>query len=121
VQDTGTYWVIMQNEKCCFSVDTVVVLLFDVFVPNAFRPGGANPLFRAIPTGGVDVNNFEFYIFDRWGQNVFKSQDISQGWDGNIDGKEAPGDVYVWIMNYIVENDGNEQKVTYKGSVVLLR
>lgn len=121
VNDTGTYWVALQNEKCCFSVDTVVVLLFDVYVPNAFRPGGANPVFRAIPTGGVEVEKFEFYVFNRWGQNVFKTQDISEGWDGKIDGQEAPGDVYMWRINYIVENDGKEQNIIYKGSVVLLR
>jgi len=122
VNESGAYWLIVQNEKCCFAVDTVYVLLFDVVVPNAFHPGGtSNTEFKAIPTSDVDISNYSMYIYNRWGQIVFEGNDISQGWDGMYEGDEAPGDVYVWIINYYVERDGSEERVTTKGNVVLLR
>jgi len=117
----GTYWVIVENDRCCFGIDSVVVVLYDIILPNAFRPGGNNPIFRAITSGDVYIEKFEMLIFNRWGQMVFKSESIEEGWDGNMNGSEAPGDVYVWVVNYYVERDGGEQQVTYKGNVVLLR
>jgi hypothetical protein len=47
--------------------------------------------------------------------------DSSAGWDGTYNGKEAPGDVYVWLINYDVEREGRIEKVAYKGNVILLR
>jgi gliding motility-associated-like protein len=97
------------------------VIVFDVLVPNAFRPGGANPVFKAVPTSNEAINNFALYIYNRWGQEIFFSGDIGQGWDGTVNGKEAPGDVYVWLINYDIEREGRTERIAYKGNVVLLR
>jgi gliding motility-associated-like protein len=121
VRDPGTYYVTLQNDRCCYNSDSVVVIIFDVIVPNAFRPGGANPVFKAIPTSNEAINNFALYIYNRWGQQMFYSPDISQGWDGKINGKDAPGDVYVWLINYDIQREGKTDKIAYKGNVILLR
>ncbi len=121
VREAGTYYVTVQNERCCFNSDSTVVILFDVLVPNAFRPGGANPIFKAIPTSDEAINNFALYIYNRWGQQLFYSDDIERGWDGRINGKDAPGDVYVWLINYDVEREGRTERIAYKGNVILLR
>jgi gliding motility-associated-like protein len=121
ISQPGDYWVIVQNERCCFNIDSVTVIFFDVMVPNAFRPGGTNNIFRAYASSLDAINNFTMYIYNRWGQQIFVSNDISQGWDGNIKGKEAPGDVYVWLINYDVQREGSTKKIAYKGNVVLLR
>jgi gliding motility-associated-like protein len=121
VSDPGTYWVIVENNKCCFSIDSVEVVLFDVLVPNAFRPGGVNRVFRARPTSDTQLENFQMFIYNRWGQLVFESEDVGDGWDGTINGSEAPSDVYVWVINYFVERNGGQERITYKGNVVLLR
>ena len=55
VDTPGKYWVTVQNQKCCYKTDTVTVILFDILVPNAFRPGGTNTMFRATPTSGEEV------------------------------------------------------------------
>jgi gliding motility-associated-like protein len=117
----GTYWVTVQNEKCCFKTDTALVIYFDVMVPNAFRPGGTNNIFRAYASSLQAINNFSLYIYNRWGQQLFVSSDISQGWDGTFKGKDVPGDVYVWLVNYDVERKGKTERIAYKGNVVLLR
>jgi gliding motility-associated-like protein len=121
VDEPGTYTVKVQNEKCCFKTDTIQVIYFEVYVPNAFRPGGTNSVFKAYASSTLAINNFSLYIFNRWGQQIFVSSDISQGWDGTIDGKEAPGDVYVWLVTYDIERVGRIEKVSYKGNVILLR
>lgn len=121
ISDLGTYWVTVQNEKCCFKTDTAVIIYFDVIVPNAFRPGGANNIFRAYASSLEAIKNFSLYVFNRWGQEMFVTGDITQGWDGTINGQPAPGDVYVWLVNYDVERKGKTARIAYKGNVILLR
>jgi gliding motility-associated-like protein len=121
VNQTGTYYVVLQNGYCCYNVDSVVVITFDVYVPNAFRPGGYNTIFKAVPTTNDAINNFAMYVYSRWGQQMFYTSEISQGWDGTINGQDAPGDVYVWLINYDVQREGKTDRIAYKGNVILLR
>jgi gliding motility-associated-like protein len=121
ITESGTYSVTVQNDRCCFNADTTVVIYFDVMVPNAFRPDGTNKIFKAYASSLQAINNFTMYIYNRWGQQIFVSSDIDQGWDGKINGVEAPGDVYVWLINYDVEREGKAVKIAYKGNVILLR
>jgi gliding motility-associated-like protein len=121
VSQPGLYEVTVQNELCCFKIDSTRVIYFDVIVPNAFRPGGVNSVFKAYASSPEAINNFTLYIYNRWGQQIFLSTEISQGWDGRIDGVDAPGDVYVWLINYDVERSGKTVTIAYKGNVILLR
>jgi gliding motility-associated-like protein len=117
----GIYTVTIENDLCCFKSDTVEVLYFDVMLPNAFRPGGSNPLFKAYASSLDAIRNFNMYIYNRWGQQIYATKDINLGWDGTIDGKEAPGDVYVWLVTYDIERKGKTETVANKGNVILLR
>ena len=121
VDEPGVYWAQLENQYCCFNYDSVTVLLFEVLVPNAFRPGGVNSEFRATATADVQIDNFQLMIYNRWGQMIFESKDIGSGWDGKFNGKEVPGGVYVWQIKYSVERDGGNQAVNQQGSLVLLR
>lgn len=121
VNEPGDYWVVVENQKCCFNLDSVKVILFDIIVPNAFRPGGVNSVFRPIPTAGVDLNRYQMFIYNRWGQLIFESNSVEEGWDGTVNGEPAPGDVYVWLINYFVERDGGDERVTRRGNLMLLK
>jgi gliding motility-associated-like protein len=121
IYEQGTYYVTVQNELCCFNGDSVQVMYFNVFVPNAFRPGGVNNIFKAYASSPEAINNFTMYIYNRWGQQIFISNDINQGWDGKINGRDAPGDVYVWLVNYDIDREGRMEKIANKGNVILLR
>jgi gliding motility-associated-like protein len=90
-------------------------------VPNAVRPGGTNSVFKAYASSLEAINNFAMYIYNRWGQQIFLTNDITQGWDGKLKGVDVPGDVYVWLINYDVERAGKTVKIAYKGNVILLR
>ena len=89
-----------------------------VFVPNTFTPNDdfANEQFRVV--ANADVTGGEYYIFDRWGEMVFSSSNLDNGWDGRMGGKLVPPGVY----NYVVKYSYLPQKQSVlTGSVLLLR
>lgn len=64
-----------------------------------------------------EITNYEFYVFNRWGQKVFESNRIDDEWDGRIGDKDAQGDTYVWVARYRIL--GFEK--TVKGDVTMIR
>ena len=68
------------------------------------------------------VKYFRMLIYNRWGEKLFESNDISIGWDGRKNGKECPGDSYVYVISYIVEKSpGVEEKGALDGVFILLK
>lgn len=89
-------------------------------VPNAFTPNddGLNDYFRPLGSGKY-VNEYQMTIWNRWGQEVFRSTDPkATGWDGNFKGEKAPVGVYAYIITY--RNVNGESKIA-KGNVTLTR
>ncbi|HNO06478.1 MAG TPA: gliding motility-associated C-terminal domain-containing protein, partial [Flavobacteriales bacterium] len=68
-----------------------------LFVPDAFTPNGdgVNDVFTPI-VNGVLEEGYRFMVFDRWGLEIFSTERPGTGWNGELDGMEAPVDVYVW-------------------------
>lgn len=88
-------------------------------VPTGFTPNGDgyNDVFR--PLGSSEyVSEFEMTIWNRWGQEVFRSTDPLMGWDGKFKSQDAQTGVYAYIINY--KNIYNELKMV-KGNVTLTR
>jgi len=89
-----------------------------VLLPNAFTPDGdgLNDVFKAI--GQPDnLSSFSMTIFNRWGQMVFESSDISLGWDGTYQGKPAPSGTYVYRLDYSISS----RSFDTSGTVILVR
>ncbi|MBK7964101.1 MAG: gliding motility-associated C-terminal domain-containing protein [Bacteroidetes bacterium] len=92
-----------------------------IFVPNAFTPDGdgINDLFRAY------VNNapaFNFKIINRRGQQIFYTENPTEGWDGTYEGQDAPIGVYVYRINYQgFDSEGIKVKKKKLGTFTLLR
>ena len=65
--------------------------------PNAFTPDGTGPAenetFIPLSEGVIE---YELFIYNRWGELIFTTKNLSEGWDGNIKGEPAKPDVYVW-------------------------
>jgi gliding motility-associated-like protein len=125
-QDTGTFIVqlIVENQYGCQDFIDVPIRVnpdYAVFIPNAFTPNGdgINDLF--FPQGvGVNPDNFIMYVFDRWGNLIFKTETWPGGWDGTVQGTSRPcqQDTYVYKIGTV---DPEGSKKVYIGHVNLIR
>ncbi|MDX2247023.1 MAG: gliding motility-associated C-terminal domain-containing protein [Bacteroidia bacterium] len=89
-----------------------------IHMPNAFTPNGDgfNDFLRV---GGVFVEEFDFRIFNRWGEQVFSSTAIGDSWDGRMaSGKFAPEGVYVYSLFATIPG---ENPIRQTGTITLLR
>jgi len=123
VYEPGSYNVTVSDIYGCTASGTKIVLDFCqpiMFVPNAFTPNGngTNDYFTAYCEGVLD---FHMYIFDRWGELVFETTDISQGWDGSVNGSPAKQDVFVYRIDYKIMDYTDVHKYTKYGTVNLIR
>ncbi len=94
-------------------------LLF--YCPNTFTPDGDefNNTFKPVMESGFDAFSFVMKIYNRWGEEIFVSNDILTGWDGTYGGKMVMNDTYVWVVEFKSDNDDN--KFRYEGHVNLIR
>lgn len=93
---------------------------FTVYIPNTFTPDGNefNNTFNAIIY--LPVFEWEFKIYDRWGELLFRSEDPQLGWDGTYNGTLMKDDSYTYILEYI-SCDNNVIRHLLKGHVNLLK
>jgi gliding motility-associated-like protein len=91
---------------------------YALYSPNAFSPDGdgINDLFKISGQGMID---FQIEIYNRWGQMVYKSNDLSNGWDGTFKGKNLPTGTFVYKIK--TSKYGVEQKLVKSGTVALVR
>ena len=76
-------------------------------------------MFTPVFYSGFDPQSFTMLIFDRWGEIIFETHDVDQGWHGTyLDGVVKEG-VYTWTMQFKVSE--SDKKVTYTGHVTLLK
>jgi gliding motility-associated-like protein len=97
----------------------------DVFIkvipiPNAFNPNSSvesNRTFSVFANPPDFLSNYKLLIYNRWGQQIFETSSITEGWDGTVNGTPCNPGVYVWIIYY----DVGEGEVTNKGTVTLIQ
>ncbi len=120
LDNNATFTMRAFTEEGCFSMDTVSVLVFktdpDIFVPNAFAPLGRNNVLKPIAPGITTLHYFR--IYNRWGQMVFSSAKVGEGWDGYFAGKMQDSGTYVWMVS---GTDFTGKTISKKGSSVLIR
>jgi gliding motility-associated-like protein len=125
-EEAGSYFVSLQVSNqlgCMDTTSQVIVIEHDpvVFIPNALTPDGdgLNNEFTAVFPENMKLASFEMYIYDRWGELVFYSQDPKQGWDASLAGFDAPDGVYSYLVKY--KEFGYVNKFQVTGSVVVIR
>ncbi len=115
---------VAMNQWGCIDSTTKTVYVRDndatFWVPNAFTPDsdGKNDIFRPI-CNNPDLEYYELRIFDKWGEQVFLTYDITQGWDGTFKGEIGTPSSYVWIIYY--KTPGLFVKHKIAGKVTLVR
>lgn len=88
----------------------------EVGIPNVFSPNGDNNNDVLFVLGSID--KLEFHIYNRWGQEVFQTNDRSQGWDGTFMGQACNAGVFAYRVSGIMP-DG--LRVEKKGNITLVR
>ena len=122
IANPGTYWLQATDQNNCTGRDTIIVTdrqcLKGLFVPNAFTPNndGKNDLLKALLFG--DIKKFTFSIYNRYGQLVFITTSVTEGWNGIYKGILQEQGVFAWICQY--QLDG-EAPVEEHGTTLLLR
>jgi gliding motility-associated-like protein len=104
---------------CVDSISRTFYPFMDIYIPNSFTPNndGINDYFKA---EGSDIREFELWIYNRWGEQVFNSTDIDVPWLGNHKGGEYYGqnEVYTYRVKAVGIRGNSIEKT---GTVTLLR
>jgi gliding motility-associated-like protein len=113
-------YVKISNSNGCQFIDSFEIFELcpsTIFVPNSFSPNGdqINDVFKA---EGDFISQYSLKVFNKWGQLVFTSSDITHGWDGTYKNQPCPMDAYYF---YISAQGIGSQSESLKGTVMLLR
>jgi gliding motility-associated-like protein len=104
---------------CTDTAYTVVNGPVLIYIPTAFTPNndGKNDAFRVV---GDQIEQFEITVFDRWGAQVFHSEDVNEVWVGDINGGShfAPNGIYHYVLR-VKGYDTEAQNM--KGYIQLVR
>lgn len=121
--DYGTYaitQIVMNDVGCRDTLSGVVKILpeFRFWMPNSFTPdnNGQNDVFIPVTIG---ISQYQFEIYNRWGERIFETNNPKEGWNGNYKGKECQQGIYVWKLSF--KNVISEQTEQHAGHVNLFR
>ena len=125
VQQSGNYVLKVTNESNCSFSDTINVKFKQcsdcaIEIPSAFTPNGdgKNDVFKVL-TSCLLVNEFNLQVYNRWGQKIFETKEVTQGWEGNIKDKPLDSGTYIYQLQY--KKYGTNTIVRKSGTVVLIR
>lgn len=124
--DTGLYpiqLIVTNNFGCADTAYGNIIIdpIVTFYAPNAFTPGGndLNDEFM-VKASGIDYDSFEMRIYDRWGELIYRSNNIYSGWNGrrNNQGELVQQDVYVWKVTF---RDFDQTPHQYLGHVTIVK
>jgi len=126
--EPGDNWyVVTATESICTATDSVLVFVINaicdenhLFLPNAFTPNGDgdNDILRLRSNFLDQLEVMELMIYSRWGEEMFRTNDPFEGWDGTYRGEKLPPDVFGFYLRVICP-DGEE--FVKKGNITLIR
>ena len=87
-------------------------------LPNAFNPYGVNRIFIPLFGNTDAISTYEMTILSRYGQVLFSTNSLDQGWNGRSGLREMPQGVYSYLIDIEVQGG---QTLMLQGSVLLLR
>ncbi len=119
----GEYEVILYVETVNGCVDTTIAKValteeVKLFMPNAFTPNGdgINDVFEI---KGTPVSNFNLYIYDRWGKEIWSTHNFETQWDGtDFNGKPVPTGTYIYTIS---GTDYKKRDISFKGTVTVVK
>lgn len=117
---TTTYTLTVVDTNGCSVTKTLTITVnddFEIFVPDVFSPNGdgENDILYVRGTGIKEVN---FVVYDRLGEKIFESNDITKGWDGSFNGSPLNSAVFIYYLSATLFN---EKEIKTKGDITLIR
>ncbi|ADB39748.1 T9SS C-terminal target domain-containing protein [Spirosoma linguale] len=126
VDKPGVYQVEVERFGC-LAVDSIQVYssseCCQLYLPSAFSPNadGINDNFMII-TGCSDiVREVELFVYNRWGEVIFKTQDIKVGWNGGYQGTSCGVGPYTWQLTYTLPYKKSVVRQHQRGIVMLVK
>ncbi|MBL0309631.1 MAG: gliding motility-associated C-terminal domain-containing protein [Bacteroidetes bacterium] len=117
---TTYYTITVTDDAGCVVSDSVLVTIIaeQLLIPTAFSPNGdgMNDIFRS---KNDNLSKFNLQVYNRWGEKVFETDNVSDGWDGTFRTVAQGLGVYAWQCQY--QFAGTTKIITAKGNVTLLR
>ncbi len=116
-QTTLYHFKATSTDHCTVDKSIIIKIALPFYMPSAFTPNndGKNDLFRIPP--GVNIDLTEFAIYNRWGERIFFTRNLSTGWDGMYKGMLQPQGVYIYVIKGYIQG----QPVFANETFVLLR
>jgi len=120
-ENPGDYWVEVGN-ACGSKIHEFHIEFhhceLTIQFPNVFTPDNDGVNDHFIPIKSEHLKEYHLFILNRWGEVIFESHNISNGWDGTIKGDDASESVYFYKADY-TSFDGNNNSI--QGSLTLMR
>lgn len=115
---------VVNSDGCSATASAIVTVsgMFNLFVPNAFTPDGdgINEVF-AVQGTGFGAEDYRLEVWDRWGDQVFTSNDPAEVWTGNKEGSNYFVQDGVYTYSITLKPDGEAAPRTFRGLILLLR
>lgn len=122
IDKPGIYALKLTNSDGCSGTEEIEIkdkqCVGDIYFPNSFTPNNDNLNDTYKPKAYSRLVRYKISIYNRWGQRVFTSQNISDGWDGRFVGTNQEQGAYTWFCEYAF--DGRE-KNDRRGTLLLIR
>ncbi|MFK8101291.1 MAG: gliding motility-associated C-terminal domain-containing protein [Saprospiraceae bacterium] len=119
----GIYSVVVYSEceQVYDEINLMECFFCEVYTPNVFSPNfdGTNDYFR--PYSNCPLENFKMTIYNRWGAEVFATNEVTDSWDGTVNGKDANLGIYLWRIEYTVVENGISRTEFIQGDVGVYR
>jgi len=123
VSDTGIYTLVISDRFNCKNSDTTKIIEVicecnSTHLPNAFSPNGSgyNDKLHVL---GDDILLTEFMVFNRYGQKVFSTINVTDEWDGTFKGETLDPGVFAYLIIGSCKYTG--EKILEKGNVTLVK
>jgi gliding motility-associated-like protein len=118
VSSPGLYWVEASNQQCIDS-DSILIsfsncdCIFSLEIPNSFTPNNDGKNDQFVPKEMSCIKEATLRILNRWGNQIYYTEDILMGWNGSVDSKESPSGTYYWIIDYTTNLNEQNSKAGF--------
>lgn len=118
----GVFQVTVTDANGCIATGNAEVkeTIPKIVMPNAFSPNGdnQNDIFKPPNTCSI---LFNMAIYNKWGNVIFYTNDITRGWDGTFEGSPVPSGQYAYTASWLIEANDITINESKKGILQLIR